>query len=283
VSVNEISDTFLYTAALLLAGLAEGATHLFLASEAEVSENIAVGGRVVQHPHFMYSAVTQATWSALLCPLGVRYGSLTSALHSGQVQQLLWRRYPDLRHLQYSCWRVRPEEAACSRCGQCLRLACSVLAIGDRPGRMGIDLVKLLDAEADWAPREPAPQPLPQEIASRMLMEQTAQGLRSASTWRVLQALLRDQPSSLLRRPGWRALYNYARLRRRARALPPSRQGYRPGFLRLVDPLVGGRLAQLYAEQLVAEEPALYADCLARVEALSAWTTAPLASRREAA
>ena len=60
-----------------------------------MQENAEVGGRIVQHTHFMYSAATQAAFAALLAPLGLRYGSLISALYSSQVQQLLrdalWR------------------------------------------------------------------------------------------------------------------------------------------------------------------------------------------------
>src|SRR3979409_2737935 len=58
VSVNELTDTFLYLSALLGAGWARGATHLFLASEAEGQENIDVGGNIVQHPHAMDSVTT---------------------------------------------------------------------------------------------------------------------------------------------------------------------------------------------------------------------------------
>jgi hypothetical protein len=156
VSVNEITDTFLYTAALLLVAWLRGATHLFLASEAEVQENVEMNGRIVQHTHFMYSAATQRALAALLAPLGVRYGSLISALYSLQVQELLWTRYGDLCDLQYSCWRVGAGEATCSRCSQCLRLALGALAIGETPERMGIDLVRLLLAMRDWSPGPPA-------------------------------------------------------------------------------------------------------------------------------
>src|SRR5260370_21692600 len=101
----------------------------------------------------MYSRASQRAVEALLAPLGLRYGSLISAVHSEQVQQLLWTRYGDLGDLQYSCWRVGADQAACSRCSQCLRVALAVLALGESPGRLGIDLVPLLLAQADWQPR----------------------------------------------------------------------------------------------------------------------------------
>jgi hypothetical protein len=156
VAVNEITDTFLYTAALLVVAALRGATHLFLASEAEVQENVEIGGRTVQHTHFMYSAATMGAIAALLAPAGMRYGSLISALYSSQVQQLLWHRYGDLCDLQYSCWRVGAGEATCSRCSQCLRVALGALAAGGTPERMGIDLLRLLPAMRDWTPDEAA-------------------------------------------------------------------------------------------------------------------------------
>src|SRR5678816_80962 len=77
---------------------------------------------------FMYSAATQRALSRLLEPYGMRYGSLTWPLYSSHVQHLLWSRYPDLSDLQYSCWLVAKDEAMCSRCRQCLRLAVVALA-----------------------------------------------------------------------------------------------------------------------------------------------------------
>ena len=66
VSVNELTDTFLYLSAMIAAGWARGATHLFLASEAEVKESIELAGKIVQHPHESYSVIAQAAIGALL-------------------------------------------------------------------------------------------------------------------------------------------------------------------------------------------------------------------------
>jgi hypothetical protein len=84
-SVGETTDTFLYFAALLVVSMALGATHLFLASEAELQESVLRGGRVVRLIHLMYSAATQRAISAWLEPRGVRYGSLTWPLHSAEI------------------------------------------------------------------------------------------------------------------------------------------------------------------------------------------------------
>jgi hypothetical protein len=312
VAVNEITDTFLYTAALVVVAALRGATHLFLASEAEVQENVEIGGQVVQHPHFMYSAATQGALAGLLAPFGLRYGSLLAPLYSGQVQQLLWTRYRDLCDLQYSCWRVGAGEATCSRCSQCLRVALGALALGDSPERMGIDLVCLLPAMRDWQPAAPlrlaggpapaagAPPPaaagpppaapaapeLPAVTVARRLRRQVLRSLAATPTVRVAAALAAGGAARLLQPAGWRALLAYAHLRRRlvlgaqggAGALLAETPGYRRGFLRQVDGLVRARLGAILAEHFAPEEEAAHAGILARGEALRAWIAAPLAA-----
>ncbi len=294
VAVNEITDTFLYTASLLVVGALRGATHLFLASEAEVQENAEIGGRTVQHTHFMYSAATQAALAALLAPLGMRYGSLISALHSSQVQQLLWTRYDDLRDLQYSCWRVEAGEATCSRCSQCLRLALAALALGDSPERMGVDLVRLFPALRDWQPggaaassagaKEADGTRLPADVVRLGLRRQVLRSLAATPTARVAAALVAGGPRRMLQPAAWRALAAYAHLRRRlvlgaegglggALAEVP---GYRAGFLRQVDGLVRARLAEILAAHFDVESEAAYAGVLQRGEALAGWIAAPL-------
>jgi hypothetical protein len=295
VSVNEITDTFLYTASLLAVGALRGATHLFLASEAEVQENAEIGGCIVQHTHFMYSAATQAALAALLAPLGMRYGSLISALWSAQVQQLLWTRYADLRDLQYSCWRVEAGEATCSRCSQCLRLALAALALGDSPEHMGINLVRLFPALRDWQPGTPPATPvadaprLPADVVRAGLRQQVLRSLAATPTARVAAALVSGGPGRVLRPAAWRALAAYAHLRRRlvlgaeggldgALAEAP---GYRAGFLRQVDGLVRSRVAGIFAAHFTAESEATYAGVLQRGEALARWIAAPLTAERQ--
>jgi hypothetical protein len=281
VSINEITDTFLYTAALQAAGTALGAGHLFLASETEVQENALHRGRIVQYPHYMYSAVTQRALQSLLAPLGVHYGSLTWPLHSFQVQELLWTRYRDLRDLQYSCWRVADNEATCSRCPQCLRIACTALALGDQPQHMGIDLVTLLKATADWAPECEPPEgdALPRQVVRARLHAQLVRSIQSTPPRRVLAAIAFGQPGRLLNQDGWAAVGAYRRLRRRLASFPAGpRPGYRAGYLRFVDPLLRDRVGEIFATHFPAEEEANYADVLARGDALARWITAPLAA-----
>lgn len=284
ISVNEISDTFLYTGALAAAGVALGATHLFLASEAEVQENVELDGRVVQHRHFMYSAVSQRVLQALLAPAGIRYGSLTVPLHSFQVQELLWTRYPDLADLQYSCWRVRRRQAACERCSQCLRVALCAVAVGDTPARMGVDLVSVLNRMYRWRPNTlpEGTTALPSAIVPARLDAQVVRYIQALPPGAVQRTITLGRPRWLWTGRGWLAIRRYARLRERLRALPvgPS-PGYRPGFERLLDPLLREPLARIFAERFGVEAEADYGDVLARGDALTRWILEPIGGERD--
>jgi hypothetical protein len=278
VSVNEVTDTNLYAANTLISGFARGAGQLFLASETELQESVALpGGVIAQHPHCMYSMASQRALSALLAPWGVRYGSLVGALHSEQVQQLLWRRYSDLRDLQYSCWRVQPGEATCSRCSQCLRLALTALALGDEPQEMGIRLSSVLRSQADWAPRPPAHQALPSARVAVELHDQTLRSVALTPVSRVLASILRSEPASLLTADGWRAVGDYRRLRHRLAATtagtPP---GYRPGFARWIDGPLGRQVEAVFSQHFRAAPADSYQDLLTRSAAMTDYITAPL-------
>jgi hypothetical protein len=276
VAVNELVDTFLYLSALLAAGWTRGVTHLFLASEAEVQENVELGGQIVQHPHAMYSVATQAAVSALLSRFGIRYSSLLSPLRSEQVQRLLWTRYSDLSDLQYSCWRVGPHEATCSSCSQCLRVAFAVLAIGESPQRMGIDLVKLIGTMQRWEARgSDAPALLPCDRVAVELHAQTVRSIMTTPVSRFAKALASS--GRLLTPRGLLAIDRFRRLRRRLRriATPPA-PGYRPSYLEHVDPLVRERIAAIYADSLFPESGDRYEAMRQRGAGLAQWIAEPL-------
>jgi hypothetical protein len=280
ISVNELTDTFLYTGALLAAGVAAGATRLFLASEAQVQENVERDGRVVQHNHFMYSAITQGALNAILRPYGVSHGSLISSLHSYQAQELLWTRYDDLCDLQYSCWRTRTGEMMCNQCGQCLRIALCALALGKRASRMGADWSTLLNEMRDWRPKilnKPLEAAMPTEIVSDQLHSQVLRDLRAVSWRDIAQTIARDKPWDLLTPRGWKALVSFRKLQREATAgdIRP-RPGYRAGYLRLTDPFLKDSLAKIYDEHFDTADESTYADALARSEMMIKWITEPV-------
>jgi hypothetical protein len=285
VATNELTDTFLYASALLASGLALGATHFFVASETEVQESVERAGQIVQHPHCMYSTATQCALAAALAPRGIHLSSLTVPLHSWQVQRLLWTRYPDLRDLQFSCWRARGRQSACNSCGQCLRVAYGALAAGGRPSQMGVDLARLLDALGDW---EPLPAlrageaALPDRIVRTRLQGQAAALVATTP----LESAWADLPRGALwcLRPRLRRARSAAvRLQRRmaARARLPL-PGFRPGFSPQLDPLLRDRVHAIYSESFQPEEPSAYAATVKRSEALAHWLTQPVSDEEDA-
>jgi hypothetical protein len=253
VAVNELSDTFLYMASLLAAGAALGRTRLFLASEAEVQENTEIAGRIVQHMHFMYSAATQRALARYLEPYGFRFGALTWALYSTQVQRLLWARYPDLCDLQYSCWQVQPGQKTCSRCEQCLRIAMTALVDGQNPERMGIDLDSIIAYAPEWA-RLPFPS-LPHRISfAGHQRKQVGAMIKRTSVFQLAAIIARHQWSRLLTKSTWRTLVRYQRLRRDFTALPDAPElGVREAFLDWLDPDLRDRLTAIYLSHFPRE------------------------------
>ena len=281
VGVNEISDTFLYTAVLLVVGYALGATHLFLASESEVSENDSVAGRFVQHKHFMYSALTQAGIRAMLAHAGLYYGSLTSALHSSQVQELLTTRYPDLSDLQFTCWQISEGQRACSGCGECKRLAWVILSLGGSPAHMGVDLVHLLNNHGvlEEPSREKRPHP-PNYTAGERQHRQLLRAILATPYVRVLMHVIIHQPATLLKRKGWRALRAFRAIRRSvARDALASRAaaGYRAGFLEMLDPSLRAAVTSMFEQHFESEDEREYADQLERLTTAIDWVTEPFA------
>src|SRR5262249_36541197 len=279
IAVNEMTDAFLYLASLLAAGAALGATHLFLASEAEVQESVERGGRIVQHTHYMYSVATQKALQALLSRFGFRYSSLTSPLHSEQVQRLLWSRYADIADLQYSCWRVHETEATCSACTQCFRIAMTALAMGQNPETMGIDLVRLLRAQAAWTAPDPDAEPdsLPAERVAHDLHRQILRSIAQTPRRRVARAIRNGGWARAFSAEGRQAVRAYGDLRRRLANRPAGQApGYRPGYLQNVDPLLRDRVAAVYARSFGEEPETEYRGVLARTEALGSWPAEPL-------
>ncbi len=277
VAVNETTDTFLYFSALLVVSMALGATHLFLASEAELQESALHEGRVVRLRHFMYSAATQRAIAAWLAPSGVEYGSLTWPLHSAEILQLLWRRYPDLADLQYSCWKVGADQAACSRCSQCFRIAMGILAAGGHPGWVGIDVLTVLEGRGAWQPDWPAAwDALPEDRVRADLSAGVIRSIRATPMGRVLADVWRGGPRRLTKRRTWAALAGYRQLRRRLAKCVVPPPGYRAGFLRLVDGQLRDRLGEIYASCFTPAPEPSYVEQLARSEALTRWIAAPL-------
>jgi len=265
-AVSELNDTHLYFASLLIAGAATGATHLFLASEADVQTNAVRDGRFVQIAHVMYSVATQAAISALLAPWNLRYTSLTSPLFNAQVQRLLWTRYPDVAHLQYSCWKVRDEEAACNDCNQCLRMVCGILAAGHDPRAAGFDPGRAFGRAAEWFPKhaDPDPRALPERRSRAHLSQQMIENVRAIDP-AFARATLDDG--------GFAAYRAFAR---RLAAEPPRHLGISPSFAAFIDPAVASDALAIYARTFPGEASADDAGNAARTAEAARAIAAPL-------
>ena len=168
IPVNCMTDTLVYLTHALAAAYLHHYGLVVIASEREVSENRMVNGKLVLFDHFMYALPVLAAADALVKPWGLSVGSMTSALHGVHLQALLWKRYPDLAKYQYSCWRVGPEQSACSACSKCLLCGLGALAAGGDPEWMGINLVDLLlhaqTYEPKWMPDPEKPANLKEKI-----------------------------------------------------------------------------------------------------------------------
>jgi perosamine synthetase len=281
--VNELTDGLLYLGAALAVASARGLSRVMMASEAEVQENVKRGGSVIQHPHFMYSAVTHRALAALVEPLGLRIGSLTNSLHQFQAQRLLAERYVTLRELQYSCYKLRSEQRACSRCAACRKIALTLMTSGVSPSEIGIDVAELMDAFADWKPgsryvsADSDPDDWrPDRAAGRGMAMQEL---------RCLQQLAPDRIAAEIdgsRAPGERerAVRIFTALRDRALSYEVEPEpGFREGYLELVDPELRPGLRSILAAHFAPAAPATYARTLANTRLLSDWIARPLRSR----
>ena len=281
ISVNEIGDTLLYFAALLAVSYACDVPHLFLASEAEVQENAEIDGRLVMHLHFIYGAVVQRAFAALLAPIGITYSSLTWALPSEHVQEILWGRYGGISDLQYSCWQVGADEATCSRCSQCLRLAVGILKMGGNPEENGHRPAPIVSPPcATWTPGRSstdASVPAPRRVTSQGLNQQVIRNLRQTPPSRVARALCGYRPWLRFEARTRAALDAYRELQAKyAGTEVPESPGYRDGFVDLIDPLLREPVRRIFAGSISPEPPDRYAGVLARGRRAVDWITEPL-------
>lgn len=276
VALNEVCDTSLYFAALLLAGAARGATHLFLASEADVQESIEHQGATIQHPHFMYSNATQRAMEGLVRPYGLRYGSLTGAIHGRNVQELLWTRYPELGELQYSCFRQKRGESVCSACPSCLYHATCVMHLGHHPRRMGIDPVKLFPAMRDWSPRVDGTDDPRSRSVTKVARRVSAYIVRTPLRL-VFCILGGGKPARACSDAEREAMRAFLLLRKRCREYGHADvSGFREGFLRYADPLFRDRVHAIISSHFSPEPDPAYRATLHRSDCLAEWLLAPL-------
>ncbi|HUG35801.1 MAG TPA: hypothetical protein VML54_02555, partial [Candidatus Limnocylindrales bacterium] len=261
VSVNEGSDCFVYTAAMLAVAAAHGVTQLSLATQSEGHVTTEWRGRIVQRTQHMHTVITQRSLEALLSPAGATYASIISALHNDQAQELFWTRYPHLRTLQYSCWRVGAQEAACSRCDKCLRTMMPAFSRGESPAPIGVDAAELLWHQRGWEPPDRREgEGMPDAVAHYRFEAQVAQRLAVTPVHAAVRALAGGAPIRLLGPHAWRAIAAFVRLRARARAWRPDPPaGYRAGYLRFAAPVLREPLRAIYDQHFPREPEDAYA------------------------
>jgi hypothetical protein len=277
--VNELTDTFLYTSSLLATGAALGVTRLFVASEAEVQVNALIGGKIVQHLHFMYSAATQRSLARLLAPYGFKFGSLIWPLHSMHVQQLLWARYPKICDLQYSCWRVGEGQATCSSCEQCLRIAVTALEAGHDPQRMGIDLVKLISYASTWetTAKRVVAQRLPQQDAADAVIARVADLIRRTPLTHLEQTLARTHLGQSSQHDILKTVEEFRRLQQRVEPWPrPQPIGVREAFFDWLDADLRDALFGIYTSYFPLEPRHRHLEIYERSRTLTSRATSSL-------
>jgi hypothetical protein len=262
--ITGMTDTHLFFASTLIAGVATGATHLFLASEADVQTNAIRDGRMVQITHYMYSVVTQAGLSALLAPWNLRYSSVISPLFNSQVQRLLWTRYPALADLQYSCWRTREHQSNCNECSQCLRVVMGILAAGADPRTARFDSDRVLARASEWFPKRAAPSALPDAHTTARLTLQLIETVRAIDP-SVARAALGDT--------GFDAFRAFAH---RLSVEPVGAVGMRPAFGAFLDPVVRDGALGIYRQAFPGDASDDDLETAARTSAAIDHITEPL-------
>jgi hypothetical protein len=229
----------------------------------------------------MYSAATQRALSALLAPYGIRLGSLIWPLYSMQVQQLLWSRYPDLSDLQYSCWQVGPDQATCSACEQCFRIAVTALAGGHDPQRMEIDLAKVLAFAPAWeagANANSTRPPLPQKAAAQRSDARVYAAVRQVSVRHLTDLLSNRNGERALPPDRLEALSTFQAFQARARRTGGGgATGVREGFFEWLDPDLRDRLVAIYTSHFPREPTYQHAGTFLRSRALADRMKAALA------
>ena len=141
-SMSMITDSYLYGASLFAVAAARGIGTIAMATEFGRYPNQTTDLSV---PSIFGTAILAiCVFDKLFEPWGIRYYSLIAPFNNLQVMQLIRKRYPDLADIQISCsWIGNNSDQYCSRCNKCFRIAMMLLALGEDPASLGIDLEKM--------------------------------------------------------------------------------------------------------------------------------------------
>jgi hypothetical protein len=250
-AVNEVSDVLLYAACLILAAASKNIDRLYVASELEIQAIARFDGRLIVHPHAMYNVVTLKTLERILAPYGISISSLTAPLRTTQVQQTLWREWPELRDMQTSCWSMSPDEPMCNECGQCLRITLCSLAAGFDPAEMGADLKKNLFTLKSWEKILSAARGqdarLPDDLTRQSQYRQLLYLVKSVGYYRILHYLLKQRSAASRPIDLCKAVLNATRLLMLSRNLNmPELRAFAEEFLDFVDETAKNNLRSFF-------------------------------------
>jgi perosamine synthetase len=278
VGVSEISDTMLYFAVAWATAFARGASDVFLASESEVQETVVQDGMILQHKHFMYSAITQSALRALIAPSGIGHSGLTYPLRQFQIQRLLGTRFPEIRDLQYSCWSQRPGEDVCSRCRECFGIAINLMSDDIAPSEIGMDLDRLLPAQRTWqAGGDPR---APRDAVGALAGVQNDNHVLRYFHSHDADHLARFYPDGAPA-PDTIAAFNELRANALLISDPIEEPGYRIAYTELVPERLRDGLNAILSEHFEPEPIALHEEVYGRTRILGEWIAAPLAAEAE--
>lgn len=273
IGVSEVADTMLYFAVAWATAFARGCSDVFLASESEVQETIVQDGMILQHKHFMYSAITQTALRALSAPTGIGHSGLTYPLRQFQVQRLLGTRYPDIRDLQYSCWSQRPGEDVCSRCRECFGIAVNLMSDDIAPSEIGMDLDRLIPAQRAWqAGGDPRfPRDAVGALASFQNDNHVVRYFHAHTSDHLAQFYSDGSPD-----PDTIAAFEEIRANALLVTDPVEEPGYRTAFVELMPERVRAGMHSILGEHFEPEPIADHGDVFGRTRVLGDWIAAPL-------
>lgn len=268
-AVTELTDCLLYFCVAAAVAASRGANRVAMASEFEVQATKTRDGMVIQHPHFMYSAVTQRALEAVFTPHGISFGGLTASVRQFQVQRVLALRYPELANLQYSCWSLNEDEAACSTCRECLSNALHLMSDGISPATASIDVGILFRSLPTLESQRPREFHDPSEDVRKSNREQRRRQFERISLSQVADLVNGDE----------QALAAFAELRALALSAPASaapEAGYVAPMLKFVDPQFRSGVEAIFGEYFSRDDDVQGRASLARSTRLAKWICAPL-------
>ena len=154
-SLGLMGDPHLVLANTLVVAASRGIRSVTLAAELELSRIEEYEGRPCFNEwNFAYNVPVFVALDQLFRKFGLEIGSLILPFTQFQLQSLLRKRYADLGDLQISCfWMKEDTERWCNQCWKCFRAAMILLAHGQDPATLDLDLYKMFGPGSAFAPK----------------------------------------------------------------------------------------------------------------------------------